>query len=557
MKGIMFILLAGLIVLPAPAVACALAAPQAPPAPSATGMTEEEVQAVIRRLYREILHRDPDPSGLRTYTTAMMFQDKDEPWLRTALLKARGQERLLTWKKRKGLAFGLSLVLSIAFALLVRRSLSLSAPSQKAVFYTIAAVPALVYLFLVVQFATNIPFEDDYDDILAFLNLPPSERFSLSAFFAQHNEHRVFVTRVFAQVVSAICGTVDLRFILLLNNLALVGIALLLSQVARAGQIALPYFAPTMLFVFLTQMYGPMMRPSAQHHLVLFFAFLSLVLWNRRGLPSALLSMGAAFLATYSSGQGMFVYFPLLIWSTLAMTSAAPQDTPPQRDLSGRLLLVLICSTGFIGAYFHGYTSHASGALVAALAEPWHVLHFFVVVLGGYLHNLSYAPIAGWGAIAFFLFLTSQRYFRTRPVLYFFLLYLFLVAGAGAVTRHHWGIEYALLSKFRNLSILVLVCSYLAFLDLSTQKLESMRRGLVPTVAAVFFFFNVFFVHKAVLELSWHRLDLIEGMRCWRATGMGLSYPNQERATAVLQEAIRLGVYRIPESASIGPQVCQ
>ena len=61
-------------------------------------------------------------------------------------------------------------------------------------------------------------------------------------------------------------------------------------------------------------------------------------------------------------------------------------------------------------------------------------------------------------------------------------------------------------------------------------------------------FLNVFFVNKAVLELSQHRTELVEGLRAWQATGAGLSYPpSQQRASAVLQESIQKGVYRIPE----------
>ena len=428
----------------------------------------------------------------------------------------------------------------------------MGAAYQHILFYLIAAVPPLVYLFLVVHFAVNIPYGDDYDDILVFLNLPAAERFSVKAFFAQHNEHRVFVTRLISQTVYSLRDMVDFRLILLLNNLSLVGIAVLLGWVARSCTIALPYFAPTMLVAFLTQMYGPMMRPSAQHHLVLFFAFLALVLWNQKTALSSVLSMVAAFLATYSSGQGMFVYFPLFIWSTLAVMNSSSQETQsclPRPYLFGRLLLVFVCSTGFIAAYFSSYKGEStSNQILAILANPWPTFQFFLVTSGGYLNVASLALIAGTGAVAFFLFLTSKQYFTTRPVLYFFLVYLFLVAFAGAITRLRFGIEMALSSRYRNISILILICSYFSFLDLYAHKLESSRRRLVTSVAAFFFFLNVFFVNKAVLELSAHRIELVEGLRTWRATGTGLSYqPSQLRASTILQESIRLGVYRVPE----------
>ena len=532
---------------------------QARPSSPTTALTEEEAQNLIRRLYREILLREPDHGGLQNFTTFLVSQGKDEAWIREVLLHSLEKKTLRTWHDGQGIAFGTSLLLSAVFALIVRRSFHAKSSYQQALLYTIIATPILVYLFLVIHFAVNIPYGDDYDDILPFLSLPASERFSINAFFAQQNEHRVFVTRLISEIVYNIRGMVDFRLILFLNNLSLVGIAVLLGYIARSCAIGLPYFAPTMLVVFLTQMYGPMMRPSAQHHLVLFFAFLALVLWNHKTLLSSLLSMGAAFLATYSSGQGMFIYCPLLIWSALVLIPWTSQDKEshlPRPNLFGRLVLVLACGAGFITAYFSGYTSPSdptSNQILTLLTVPWRALQFFLVTLGGYMNVTSLAFIAGAGAVAFFLFLTSKQYFNTRPVVYFFLLYLFLVALAGAITRLDFGIEAALASRYRNISILVLVCSYFAFLDLYTNRLENIRREIVTGVAAFFFFLNVFFVNKAVLELSQHRTELIEGLHAWRTTGAGLSYPpSQERASTVLQEAIRRGVYRIPEGIEAG-----
>jgi hypothetical protein len=61
-----------------------------------------------------------------------------------------------------------------------------------------ALFAAIIYGCTVLRFAFNQPVGDDYDAILAFLNqyaaAQPAEQFHL--FVRQHNEHRIFFTRL-------------------------------------------------------------------------------------------------------------------------------------------------------------------------------------------------------------------------------------------------------------------------------------------------------------------------------------------------------------------------
>ena len=214
-----------------------------------------------------------------------------------------------------------------------------------------------------------------------------------------------------------------------------------------------------------------------------------------------------------------------------------------------RRLLVLVSSGGIVMCvYFWGYTHPSIGVV---FANPWQVLQYFTAFLGGYLEPVGLALLAGVSALAAFLFFSWQLYFKQRPVLYFFLLYLFVLAGVAAVTRSQFGLEQAVSSRYRVIPLLIVGCSYLAWIDLYTKKGQAFRQILVPSAVAVFLFLNSFFLHKAILELHSLRQSLTAGIQAWSVTGAGLSYPDQERASKVLQTAIRSGVYHIPKSIAV------
>lgn len=62
---------------------------------------------------------------------------------------------------------------------------------KKSRFYILLVVaPIAFYISIVIYFSENIPYWDDYDTVLAYLNQADSARYQ--GLFNQHNEHRIF-----------------------------------------------------------------------------------------------------------------------------------------------------------------------------------------------------------------------------------------------------------------------------------------------------------------------------------------------------------------------------
>ena len=90
--------------------------------------------------------------------------------------------------------------------------------------YVLISIPIFIYSMNVYKYAINIPRQDDYDAILKFLINFKKADFSdkLSLLFAQHNEHRIFASRVVYAVYYSVFGDINFRHLILLNVLTLI-----------------------------------------------------------------------------------------------------------------------------------------------------------------------------------------------------------------------------------------------------------------------------------------------------------------------------------------------
>ncbi len=101
--------------------------------------------------------------------------------------------------------------------------------------FVIIGIPIFIFIYHVYVYAVNLPRYDDYDAILGFLNSYKNatieEKFRL--LFTQHNEHRIFSSRLSYVFFKGFFGTINFRYIILFNALLLVSIYLLLVHLVR------------------------------------------------------------------------------------------------------------------------------------------------------------------------------------------------------------------------------------------------------------------------------------------------------------------------------------
>ena len=90
------------------------------------GISPPEAREIIDRVYRDVLHRDPDPEGLRTYTDFLANQGKDENWLRSVLEGSSEKEALNREKNRRTrllMAVAAAVITVVACLVLFRKAI--------------------------------------------------------------------------------------------------------------------------------------------------------------------------------------------------------------------------------------------------------------------------------------------------------------------------------------------------------------------------------------------------------------------------------------------------
>lgn len=95
----------------------------------------------------------------------------------------------------------------------------------------VSIIMIVFYYLFVFKYAINIPFADDYDQQLAFIdswiNIDSTTE-KIKLLFSQHNEHRLFTTRIIPLLSYELFGFIDMRHTMYVGNVAILGIWLTL-----------------------------------------------------------------------------------------------------------------------------------------------------------------------------------------------------------------------------------------------------------------------------------------------------------------------------------------
>ncbi len=190
--------------------------------------------------------------------------------------------------------------------------------------YIFICLPPLLFFIMVNKFAVNLPFRDDHPAILQFLNNFKTssgvDRFMLMV--AQHNEHRIFFSRVVYVVYYYIFGGINFRNLIFIGDIQLIFVLLITIHFIRK---ALPdnwRMASVLMSLFIFDISGSMNMTWAmagiQNWGVVFFFFVSLYFYSFDKKPY--LFLGALFqaLGTFSSGNGTIASFALVLYALLS-----------------------------------------------------------------------------------------------------------------------------------------------------------------------------------------------------------------------------------------------
>lgn len=344
------------------------------------------------------------------------------------------------------------------------------------------------YFFYIIQYAINFPFYDDFDAILEFvrknsLNPVPMDRIKL--LLSQHNEHRFTFSRILILAQYYLTGHINFRWLIIIGNSSLILTLLYLyKSFVYKHNYAIYYFLPVSLILFNFRYHeiSFMAIASTQFPWVLLFALMSFYYLFKRDQESFCLSLFFAALATFTSGNGMMVFF--------AGAFVLFFDKTYTKD---KKIVWIVFGLVMMSVYFIGYVKpgYHPPVLKPLLNDPLGFIEYLFAFLGSAVtENIRFAVAAGMAMVMFVLFLTLKKYYKETPVIFALIGFILASAALAALTRFGFGVNQSLDSRYSIYSTFLILCCYIAFVQFFHRKMNLLYLLGFSVMAFVFNYRN-------------------------------------------------------------------
>ena len=335
-------------------------------------------------------------------------------------------------------------------------------------------LPIALYFYFLSEYAINIPKWDDHAlkaFIVEFQNangLIPK----LQTFFKQHNEHRIAFDRFFTLLVFWFHGSIEYRWLMWVGNLTLLGVLFVFYKIFQKQKLPIAYFVPIPFILFQLQLWENTFWGMAamQNFGIVFFIYALIYLITSEKRNHFYVGLFVAFLATYTSGNGITI-FPVCL--VLLILQRRFKDAFIFSSIS--LILVFL--------YFYHYKFPENNPSMDGIGFKTIAKGFFLF-LGSVFDLIQYSTqnqkiiIAGGlilfitgSIIAIYLIFNSKllkkQWNLNHSELFITGSIMFLI-GTGIVvtlTRISYGEAGLLTSRYKIYSILLLITIYIAVIS--------------------------------------------------------------------------------------------
>ena len=414
-------------------------------------------------------------------------------------------------------------------------------------------LPIIIYFYLLNIFAINIPYWDEYDAALFWLDLYIRNNFPTNFFllFNQHNEHRVFLyyTTVLSQY--AIWGKLNFRHIILFGNIGMLGLLFILYKLNQVKRDSLLAFSPVVFLLFVPlhhiSAWGMMTISSILQYLL---AFASLFFLNKKGNINLAVAVFIAALATFSLGNGMFVFFSGFVILFL-------KEPKSFKKIFIWAVFMIIC----ISLYLIDFNpSTAPFSKFDVFYHPINGILFLVTIFGNLFSDLSKGHLMlyfvfGFIVLSFFSYLVLCRwnYHRKNPLALSYLVFLLLSAIAATISRFGLGIGAATTPRYVLLPALFVAVMYIVYLNIFHQV---KHRVLFLTLAISVVFYSIR-LSANYQKINLQKAELSEGILSYYANSDSttLAFPNPQLAAERIDKAILDGLYTPPTINDLFPDI--
>lgn len=405
------------------------------------------------------------------------------------------------------------------------------------IFLLLAIIPVVMLFKAVGSYALNLPYNDDWDAILGFLNNWKYADNKTALLFAQHNEHRILASKLVYVGWYGLFGNINILSVIYIANLQLLVIAAILSYFSQK-LLDVPYFRGLLVFIIALCVFdlasydnvGFAMAGLQNYGVVMLFLlslfFYSIRIRYRLELIAALLCQ---FLCAFSSGNGFMAGIALLFYTALSKDKRS----------------IVCCVTGFsvfTACYFVSYHAAAAGSDMKAKGAGMFVTYFlklsgahFSFEHGVVIAVLLYAT----AAVCVFYQLKKTDIARVLPFLSL-LLFAGMSMSATALLRSgqaHMFDSESISSRYLIYSQLLAI---VVFVLLVFCFQHSKQSWVVMGICTLFFI-------KAYRENYRYGAEAFEA-RNNRLSFTEFVYPDKNHAREVAEEACKNGIYCIGDN---------
>ena len=344
------------------------------------------------------------------------------------------------------------------------------------------ALPFVVAAAAFMLFSVNVPYDDDFNSIVAYLAHPWPER--LKHLIDYNWEHRVGLSNLCAEMMVAVTGRVNFQWLAVLGLSFAVVVCILFWRRLQVHGVAGRFAAAAMLWLLTAVLSDYFFWPMAsiQNNGCLLFVLLSLAVlrsnWPTRRSGFAL----AVFLAvasTYTSGNGM------VLWPVMAGLMLMRRDCC--RSIAEWCVFIAIAVVSVV-LYFHEpwVSQNAAGESFSIVRS----FAYFFTFAGAWTCLPGVSLVAGIVACCMLAYLLFRVDKVKNPDILFFAGYIVAVMLAGSVLRSG-RIVNALPPRHAELSFALLACLVALALD-EFAVTPNVKRWAVSALCGYAVFVNVF-----------------------------------------------------------------
>ena len=331
-----------------------------------------------------------------------------------------------------------------------------------------------LYFYFLSEYAINIPKWDDHALKAFIVEFQSANGLiqKLQTFFKQHNEHRIAFDRFFTLIVFWIHGSIEYRWLMWIGNFTLLGILFIFFKIFQKQKISIAYFVPIPFILFQLQLWENTFWGMAamQNFGVVFFILTLIYLISSEKRSHFYIALFVAFLATYTSGNGITI-FPVCI--VLLVLQRRFRDVFLFSSVS--IILVFL--------YFYQYKFPENNPSMDGIRINKIASGFFMF-LGSVFDlipnasqsqkitiGLGFILFITGSIIAIYLIFNSKLFKKQRNLnhteLFILGTIMFLIGTAIVVTytRISYGESSLLTSRYKIYSILLLITIYLAIIS--------------------------------------------------------------------------------------------